>query len=168
MPQLALYPNSEHLLAAASKLKENGFDQITLISPIPIEAAEEVLGEFKSPIKYFSFFGAIFGGIAGFALAAGTSVMYALPVGGRPIITIPPFLIISYELTILFGVLATVVGFFFACRFPKLEELAYAEEANVDKFALVLDGLDESQIAQAKAIMNAAGAEEIRQVEEKP
>jgi len=168
MPQLALYPNSEHLLLAAGKLKENGFDQITLISPIPLEEAEEVLGELKSPLKYFSFFGGLFGGIAGFALAAGTAVIYALPVGGRPIIAIPPFLIITYELTILFGVLSTVVGFFYACRFPKMTELAYAEEANVDKFALVLDGIAPNRIAEAQAIMTGAGAEEIRQVEEKP
>ena len=167
MPQLALYPNSEHLLAAVKKLKENGFDEITLISPIPIEEAEEVLGELKSPIKYFSFFGAWVGAISGFSLAAGTAMMYALPVGGRPIVAIPPYLIISYELTILFGVLCTVCGFFYACRFPKMEELAYAEEANVDKFALVLDGIAPNRTAEAQAIMAAAGAEEIRQVEDK-
>jgi hypothetical protein len=168
MPQLALYPNSEHLLAAVDKLKERGFDEITLISPIPLEEAEEMIGELKSPVKYFSFFGGLFGCIAGFALAAGTAVMYPLPVGGRPIITFPPFLVISYELTILFGVISTVIGFFFACRFPKMEELAYAEEANVDKFALVLDEDDPKRSAEAQAIMAAAGAEEIRQVKEKP
>ncbi|GIS69818.1 MAG: hypothetical protein CM1200mP9_06390 [Gammaproteobacteria bacterium] len=39
-----------------------------------MEGVEEVLGEKKSVIKRFSLFGAIFGGVSGFLLAAITAV----------------------------------------------------------------------------------------------
>ena len=92
----------------------------------------------KSIIKRFTFFGALTGGLSGFLLAAGTAVLYLHPTGGRPIITIPPFLIITYELTILFGILATVLGFFISARLPAIRERIYVPEAAVDKFAVAV------------------------------
>ena len=103
---VGLFHAPSSALAAAGELKDAGFTTPELISPIPIEGVEKVLGKKKSVIKRFTFFGAICGGLSGFALAAGTSVLFPHPTGGRPIIAIPPYLIITYELTILFGILA--------------------------------------------------------------
>ncbi|MEX2354134.1 MAG: quinol:electron acceptor oxidoreductase subunit ActD, partial [Gammaproteobacteria bacterium] len=107
-----LFQDPDSALAAAGRLKDAGFATPELMSPVPLHGVEEVLGEKKSVIKNFTFFGALFGGIAGFILAAGTAVFYLHPTGGRPIITFPPFLIITYEMTILFGIVFTVLGFF--------------------------------------------------------
>lgn len=148
------------------KLKGAGFGTPELMSPIPIEGVEEVLGEKKSVIKRFTLFGAITGGLSGFALAAVTAVMYVHPTGGRPIITIPPFLIITYELTILFGVLATVLGFFISSRLPAIRERIYAPETAVDKFAVTVACDSDEQFRQADGILRAAGAEEVRNIAE--
>ena len=136
------------------------------MSPIPLEGVEEVLGKKRSAIKNFTFFGAVFGGISGFALAAGTAVLYLHPTGGRPIITIPPFLIITYEMTILFGILATVLGFFVSARFPAIRERVYVPEAAVDKFAVTVVCEDDEIFRRAEAILRDAGAEEVRKVTE--
>ena len=136
------------------------------MSPVPIEGVEEVLGENKSVIKRFTFFGAIFGGVSGFVLAAGTAVLYVHPTGGRPIITIPPFLIITYELTILCGILATVLGFFISARFPAIRERVYVPETAVDKFAVTVVCDDPESFKRAEAILRGAGAEEIRELTE--
>ena len=97
---VGIFQDPESALEAAGKLKGAGFAP-EVMSPIPLEGVEEVLGEKKSVIRRFTLFGAITGGLSGFALAAGTAVLYVHPTGGRPIITFPPFLIITYELTIL-------------------------------------------------------------------
>src|SRR5437868_5031597 len=93
---IGLFGNPQGALAAAGKLKGAGFATPAVISPIPLEGADEVLGRKKSSIKRFTFFGAIVGGLSGFTLAAGTAVLYLHPTGGRPIIPFPPFLIITY------------------------------------------------------------------------
>jgi hypothetical protein len=111
-------------------------------------------------------FGGIFGGLFGFALAAGTAVLYLHPTGGRPIITIPPFLIITYEMTILFGILFTVLGFLISARFPAIRERVYVPEAAVDKFVVTVACDSEESVDRAAAILNAAGAEEIRNISE--
>jgi hypothetical protein len=153
-------------LAAAGELKGAGFSMPSVISPIPLEGAEAVLGEKRSVIKRFTFFGAIFGGLFGFVMAAGTAVLYLHPTGGRPIITIPPFLIITYEMTILCGILATVIGFLISARFPAIRERVYVPEAAVDMFAVTVFCQDEERFRRAEGILRGAGASEVRALTE--
>ena len=163
---LGLFQDPETALDAAGKLKNAGFERPELMSPIPIHGVEEVLGPKKSVIRRFTLFGGIFGGLAGFALAAGTAVLYAHPTGGRPIITMPPFLIITYEMTILCGILATVLGFLISARFPAIRERVYEPETAIDKFAVTVLCDTEEQLNRAEAILRDNGAEDIRQIAE--
>jgi Alternative complex III, ActD subunit len=163
---IGLFVDPRGALAAAAKLKGAGFTALAVISPIPLEGAEATLGEKKSIIKRFTFFGAILGGASGFTLAAGTAVLYLHPTGGRPIIPFPPFLIITYEMTILFGILATVIGFLISARLPAIRDRAYAPEAAVDRFAVAVTCDDDERVAQAAALLREAGAAEVRNVQE--
>lgn len=163
---IGLFVNPHGALAAAGKLKGAGFAAPAVMSPIPLEGADEVLGEKKSVIKRFTLFGAILGGLAGFTLAAGTAVLYLHPTGGRPIIPFPPFLVITYEMTILFGILATVIGFLISARLPAIRERPYVPEAAVDRFAVTVSCDNDERCERAAAILREAGAEEVRNVEE--
>jgi hypothetical protein len=164
---VGLFSGPDAALAAAGKLKGAGFQSPALMSPIPIEGVEEVLGKKKSVIRRFTLFGTIVGGMSGFLLAAGTSVLYVHPTGGRPIITIPPFLIITYEMTILFGILFTVLGFFISSRLPAIRERVYVPETAVDKFAVSVACDDAAHLQRATEILHEAGAEDVRKLEEK-
>ena len=143
---LGLFETPSEALAAAGELKGSGFGQPS--------------------VKRFTFFGALFGGLGGFTLAAGSAVLYLHPTGGRPIITWPPFLIITYEMTILFGILATVIGFLVSARFPAFRDRIYVPEAAVDKFAVAVPCEDQGVFERAEAILRGAGAEEVREVAE--
>ena len=81
---LGLFDAPSTAIEAAGALKGAGFDSPTVISPIPLHGIDEVLGKKKSVIKRFTFFGALFGGIAGFSLAAGTAARGRLGVVTRP------------------------------------------------------------------------------------
>ncbi len=162
---LGLFDAPSTALTAAGELKGAGFDNPSVISPVPMHGIEEVLGKKKDVIRRFTFFGGIFGALFGFTLAAGTAVLYLHPTGGRPIIPIPPFLIITYEMTILLGILATVIGFLVSSRFPAFRERLYVPEAAVDKFAVAVSCKDAEGYRRAEEIMRGAGAEEIRELE---
>jgi len=166
MAILGTFAYEEDFLAAAKNLTASGFDNISLLSPVPLEEAQEVLGLDKSPVRHFSLAGAIIGAISGFAMAAGTALVFILPTGGRAIITIPPYLIITYEMTILFGVLFTLLGFHFVSGLPAWRDKPYLSSAGVDKFVVVVEGVAAEQVARADAIIRDAGAEEIKHVED--
>ena len=161
---LGLFSAPKAALAAAGRLRTEGFTSLDLISPIPLHGVEEALGKKRSVIKRFTFFGAILGGLSGFALAAGTAVLYLHPTGGRSIITFPPFLIITYEMTILFGILATVIGFLISARLPVVRERVYVPESAVDKFAVAVTCAREDDLERATSILREAGAEDVRTI----
>jgi len=166
MAILGTFAFEEDFLAAARNLKASGFDDISLLSPVPLEEAQEVVGLGKSPVRRYSLAGAIFGAIAGFALAAGTALVFILPTGGRAVITLPPFLIITYEMTILFGVLFTLLGFHIVSGLPAWTDRPYLPSAAIDKFVVVVERADGEQAARAESIIRDAGAEDIRHVED--
>jgi hypothetical protein len=163
---VGLFPEPGSALAAAGTLKGAGFATPELMSPIPLEGVEDVLGEKKSVIKRFSLAGAVIGGLSGFLLAAGTAVLYLHPTGGRPIITFPPYLIITYELTILFGIVFTVVGFFISARLPAMRDRVYVPEAAVDKFVVSVACDNDEHFKRAESILREAGAEQVRDMAE--
>ncbi|MCG8325286.1 MAG: DUF3341 domain-containing protein [Thiotrichales bacterium] len=162
---MALFKYEDDFINAAQQLKDSGFDRMSLMSPIPIHAAEKVLGLDKSPVRRFSLVGAILGGLSGFTLAVACALVFILPTGGRAIIAFPPFLVISYEMTILFGVLATLLGFHIVSGLPAWKDKPYRIESNIDRFSLVLGFAGHDDPARAEEIMRAAGAEEIIRVE---
>ncbi|MFP6814964.1 MAG: DUF3341 domain-containing protein [Pseudomonadales bacterium] len=163
---LGLFGEPDSALAAAGTLKGAGFANLELMSPVPIEGIEAVLGKKESVIKRFTLFGGIIGALSGFSLAAGTAVLYLHPAGGRPIITIPPYLIITYELLILFGILFTVVGFFISARLPVFRDRVYVPETGVDKFAVSVACDDAEHFKRAQTILQEAGAEQVREATE--
>ena len=166
MAIMGTFAFEEDFLAAAENLTTSGFDNISLLSPVPLEEAQKVLGLGKSPVRRFSLAGAIIGAISGFAMAAGTALVFILPTSGRAIITVPPFLIITYEMTILFGVLFTLLGFHFVSGLPAWRDRPYLPSANIDRFVVVVEGAAGEQAERAETIIRQAGADEIQHVED--
>ncbi|MBI4006352.1 MAG: DUF3341 domain-containing protein [Gammaproteobacteria bacterium] len=162
---MALFQYQDDFLNAARKLKASGFDRISLMTPIPMHDAEKIAGLDKSPVRRFSLIGAILGGLSGFAMATACALVFILPTGGRAIITFPPFLVISYEMTILIGVLSTLLGFHIVSGLPAWRDKPYRMETSIDRFSLVVGFDPDDDPALAEKIMRDAGAEKIIQVE---
>ena len=164
MAVMGSFAYEEDFIAAAKSLQASGFNDISLLSPIPMHEAEKVLGLDRSPVRHFSLAGAFIGAICGFAMTVATALTFILPTGGRAIITIPPYLVITYEMTILFGVLFTLLGFHFVSGLPAWRDRPYLPSAVVDRFVVVVNGAGD-QAARAETILREAGGDEIQQVE---
>ena len=78
MAVMGTFAFEEDFIAAAKNLKSSGFDNISLLSPLPLEEAQEVLGLGKSPVRRFSLAGAIIGAASGFAMAVATALVFIL------------------------------------------------------------------------------------------
>ena len=90
-----------------------GIRSIAVYSPVPVDEIEEALtghGLPLSQVRLFTLVGALTGTAAGFALTIWTSLKWDLITGGKPVVSIPPFVVIAFELTILFGGLCTLLG----------------------------------------------------------
>ncbi len=91
----------------------------------------------KSSLKFFTLVGSTIGFITGFAFTSYTSKSMELIVGGKPIISIPSFVIIAFELTILFGALASFFGFLILSRLPKIKHIISSTEYG-NRFVIII------------------------------
>jgi hypothetical protein len=161
---VGVFGSLDDALLALRELKSKGYANLTVYSPTPQHELDDVLEPGISPVRVFTLVGALTGCAFGFFYAIATSVDWPLVTGGKPIVSLPPFIIIGFECTILFGALATVAGMFLNARLPKLRQAAgYDPRFSEDKFGIVAFG-GPAQVATAEQIMRAAGALEVRGV----
>lgn len=167
---LGLFEYVDRLLSASARLKATGCS-VTIISPVPlVHEIEHVEGEKKSPLRFFTLFGAISGFLFGTVLALVTSALYVLPRGGRPIFSITPTLLISYETTILLGVVMSLVGFFAIAGLPYFKGLPHyrgeveCPDAAIDAFGLIVEDVPEDALKDVEWILKECGAVNVKRV----
>ena len=128
----------EELIAEGIKPEE-----IDTITPYPSHHGSKVLGDSpertKSPVKWFTITGALTGMSVGFGLTIYTVLHWPLMTGGKPIISIPAFIIIAYELTILLGGIFSFLGFVLLSRLPSIKGIACPDQETGNKFIIQVE-----------------------------
>lgn len=115
-------------------------ERIRVITPFGVPEVEEILPGKRSKVRFFALVGAASGTVTGFVFTILTSLSWPLIVGGKPVVSLPPFLIIAFALTILFGALSTFAGFLLLSRLPSLRGIRSGEEYGNAFVILVEDG----------------------------
>lgn len=156
----------DSLLQAIDWLRQAGFRDLQALSPVPHHAIDEALHKPPSPVRVFTLIGCLLGATTGFALTIATSLHYPLITGGKPIVSIPPFLIIVFELTILFGGLLTLGGMLLNARLPRVQIVpAYDPRFSEDRFGLWVR-CEASDFDTVTRLLESAEAEEVHRVGE--
>jgi len=156
----------DSLLEAISRLRGAGYRDLQALSPVPHHAIDEALEKPPSPVRVFTLIGCLLGATTGFVLTIASSLHYPLIVGGKPIISFPPFLIIVFELTILFGGLLTLGGMLLNARLPRVHVVpAYDPRFSEDRFGLWVR-CAVSDFDAVTRLLKGADAEEVRRVGE--
>ena len=154
------FAEEEECVRAVEVLKQNGI-AFRVFSPIPSEHLVHAIGRGLSPVRAFVLLGGIAGVLTGLAVTVGTSWEWNLVAGGKPVVSIPPFIIIMFELMILFGGLSAALSFFIFARLPQFDPIAgYSERFGADRFGIAV-ACEEAESAKIEALMREAGAEEI-------
>jgi hypothetical protein len=107
---LAAFDHIDGALDAIRELKASGHSDLTVYSAAPNHEIEAAIGHPVSGVRLFTLIGALTGCTAGYAMTTWMSYDWPLLVGGKPIASIPPYVVIMFELTILIGALSTVAG----------------------------------------------------------
>ena len=125
---LAEFRDGEALVAAARAVRAQGFGPLDAFTPFPVEGLAEALGlgDRKVPVAMLA--GGIAGAAAGFLMQVATNLDYPLRIGGRPLIAIPAFLLITFETMVLGAVLAGIATLFLANRLPKLHHPVFGAD----------------------------------------
>lgn len=163
---LASFDYLDSAVDAIEDLRKAGFKQITAYAPYPEHHIEAALGYGQSPVRVFTLVGGLTGAATGFAFTIWTSMDWPLVVGGKPIVSIPAYIIIAFEMTVLFGALATVIGLFILSRLPDLKpSVVYDPEFSAGRYGVFVDA-PAGRADEARKILNAQEPAELREGEE--
>jgi molybdopterin-containing oxidoreductase family membrane subunit len=119
------------------------------------------LGRPRSPIQWVTFPGALVGLLLGIALTAGTSLAWPLVTGGKPIVSVPPFVIVIFELTVLVGSLTNLAAVAYGTRVGARPRAFPAVPFDQELIALFAVGGDPEG---AERLLQDEGAGEVRRV----
>jgi Protein of unknown function (DUF3341) len=130
---MAEFASAQDLVHAARRTHEAGYRKIDAYSPFPVEELAEAVGFHKNGVALVTLIGAIIGGLSGYLLQYWVAVIaYPVNVGGRPYHSWPSFIIVTFEMTILFGALSAVFGMLALNGLP----MPYHPVFHVPRFAL--------------------------------
>ena len=134
----ALFEHLDTTIDACKALRAAGYRGFRAYAPLPEhELLEEGLALKHSPVRVFTLAGGLTGAATGFAFTSWTSMDWPLVTGGKPILSMPAYVVIAFELAILFGALSTVIGLFINAGLPNFRRMvAYHPECSNGSFGV--------------------------------
>ncbi|HEY8122422.1 MAG TPA: DUF3341 domain-containing protein [Myxococcota bacterium] len=164
---VGIYDAPGDVAAAAKRLKARGFDDLEIYAPAAFPELDDALDPRPSAVRYFTLIGGLLGVVSGYALAIWTSYDWPVMIGGKPFAAIPTYTIIGFELTILFGGLATLIGLLVVGRLPYgtfgKHDAAYSARFSAEEFGLAVSCKDRD-VAEVDALLRAHHAKEVNLV----
>ena len=167
---MAEFETPGELVAAARKTREAGFRNFDAYTPYPIHELDGAMDLHDNRVSTYTLIGALLGAIGGFGLLAWVSA-YAWPlnVGGRPLISVPMMIPITFECTILLGGLTAAISMILMNGFPSPYHPVFNVErfvnASRNKFFLCIESEDPKFDRDRTAVfLESLGPEEIAEV----
>ena len=161
---LGVFAHVDTTVRALEELKSKGYHDLTVYTPVPVHEIEDVLERDRpvSPVRLFTLIGGLTGTASGFFLTIWSAMQWGLITGGKPVASIPPYVVIAFELTILFGGVATLLGMVVLARLPRLRPSpTFDPRFTNDRFGVAVHCAPERS-GSVREILRAAGADEVR------
>lgn len=147
---------------AIEALKKENLGEVTVYTPTPRHEIEHAVGAGPSPVRRFTLFGGLFGATCGYWIAIWASDYWPLVVGGKPVASWVPYTIFGFEVMVLFGSLATVIGLFINSRVPRLTmTVGYDPRFSSGDYGVWVECPPENAAA-AESLLRNHGATEVR------
>lgn len=128
---MAEFESPTELVAAARAAREKGYRKLDAYTPFPIEELTDALHLHHNKLPLIVLLGGILGGLTGYLLQYYVTVIYfPINIAGRPLHSWPAYIIITFEVTILFAAISAVLGLLALCGLPML----YHPVFNVPRF----------------------------------
>jgi hypothetical protein len=145
---MAEFGNSEDLLNAARRTREAGYRRFEAYSPEPVEGLADTMGLKQSSVAPIVLTAALIGAATGYLLQYYALVVdYPFNTGGRPLHSWQVFIIITFELSVLFGGIAAFIAALALSGLPRpyhpVFNVARFARASRDRFFLVIEADDD-------------------------
>jgi len=147
---------------AVTALRGSGHRNLSIFSPVPFHDLEKAIEQGPSLVRWVTFVGGVTGITGGFALCIYSVMSWPLVVGGKELISLPPFVVIGYESMILLAGIFNLLGMLALGRLPQVKSKApYDPRFSEDKIGIWVPcaGTEATRVEQ---MLRGHGAEEVQ------
>lgn len=160
---LAIYQYLDHVCEAIEKVRDrDDFAGHEVFSPTSYHELEHASGFGASPVRFFTLAGGLTGMFGGFALCLLLDYDWPLIVGGKSagFYSLPAYVVVGFECTILLGAIATIIGMLVMGRIPDPKKPVLDTRTTNDRFAIFVP--EASPDGPQAELLKECGAEEVR------
>lgn len=145
---MAEFDTPEQIVKAARAVRDAGFKRTDAFTPFPIHEMDAALGIKKTILPLLIFAGGVLGCLGGLGLIYYTLVLdYPINVGGRPYFSLPAFIPVMFECTVLGAAVTAVFGMIALNNLPQPYHPVFNsprfELASREKFFLLIEASDD-------------------------
>jgi hypothetical protein len=161
---IAEFSSALELRDALRELRGKHSGEVEVYTPFPSHEVEEELyrSRARSPVRFFTLLGGLIGCLGAFLMTCWMSMDYPLRVSAKPIVSIPAFVVIAFECTILLGGIFTL---FSMCHFSRIPNIcgnaAYRGTFSLSAFGLVVVASEEESL-KWKSALEERGAKHVQ------
>jgi len=137
---VGFFEDDRDLLDAVRECRERGIPIVDVVSPFPVHGLDAALGIRPSRLPWVTLIaGAVGLAIGTWAQYWTSAVSWPLNIGGKPFDSLPAFVPVMFEMTVLFAGLATAGALFLRSRiWPGRRTVPGLERTSDDQHALIL------------------------------
>jgi mono/diheme cytochrome c family protein len=169
---MAEFSSVDTLLAACRRVRDAGYTKTDAYTPFPVHGIDEALGIKPTVLPFIS----LAGGLTGTSIALAMQIWmnaidYPYIISGKPYISLPAFIPVTFELTILLASFGAFFGMLILNKLPRFSNPMFSnsrfDSATDDKFFLYIDSKDPRYEAQGvQKLMGDLGASSVDGVHE--
>jgi hypothetical protein len=162
MPDVVgIYDVPSDVAEVVTRLRARGYTEIETYAPAPFAEVDDAVMPKPSRVRLFTLIGGLTGVVTGYAMTIWMANNWKIVLGGKPFSSIPPYTIIAFELTILFGGLMTLLGLLVFGRLPRAStDAAYSARFSGEEFGVRVR-CRERDVAEVEALMRSHRAKEV-------
>ncbi|MFI5168031.1 MAG: DUF3341 domain-containing protein [Thermoanaerobaculales bacterium] len=168
---LAEFDSVDALLAACTRVREDGYVRFDAHSPFPVHGLDEAVGIRMSKLPWLVAGGGAVGAATALAMQFWMNGLdYPYVISGKPLFGLPAAIPITFELTVLLASLAAFVGLWWANGAPQFYHPVLPaelfERGTTDRFFIAIEATDPRfDPLRTKALLETVGAVRVATVE---
>ena len=152
------------LFPAVKSVRKNGYKIHDVYTPFPIHGLDKVMGLRDTSLHTAGFIYAITGtsvalGFISWALTVDWQIVF----GGKPFFSLPAWIPIMFELTVLFAAVGMVLTFCYLCQLaPFVKKDHFNPRSTDDLFVMALEATSKTSETEAVAFLQSLGAIDVK------
>jgi ActD protein len=171
---VGVFRHVDSTVRALEELRAKGYHDLAVYTPVPIHEIEDIMERDRpvSGVRFFTLVGGLAGIASAFIITIWTSLKWGLVTGGKYFqfgdnggilgSSLPPFVIIAFELMVLFGGIATLLGMAFLARLPRFRpSKSFDPRFTNDRFGVAVHCSPDRSVS-VREILSRSGADEVR------